>query len=280
MSSTQSPNEPTPIATCLVRTRIPNTHFSNCYLHVYSESDSSTSLHFAYVFGFQLRSRTLDAHKELSEFQRIVHGASVPSMSTSTHPSSTSLIMDTKKEIPLVRVHSQCFTGETLGSLRCDCGSQFSEAIQLMAKEKFGVLVYLGQEGRGIGLVEKLRSYNLQDIGHTTVTANQALHHPNDLRSYALAAWILNDLNIHQVRLLTNNPEKVIQLQQYGIKVIERIGMIPPSWKAGSSNNNGDGKISPIIPPNSKIEEMDSYLLAKVKLMDHLIDLPPHLNTM
>jgi 3,4-dihydroxy 2-butanone 4-phosphate synthase / GTP cyclohydrolase II len=123
----------------------------------------------------------------------------------------------------LVRVHSECFTGDVLGSLRCDCGDQLHQAIDRVAAEAAGVIVYLRQEGRGIGLRDKLRAYNLQDQGLDTVDANLALGHQADERDYTAAARILTQLGVRSVRLLTNNPEKLDALHTHGIEVIERL---------------------------------------------------------
>ena len=123
----------------------------------------------------------------------------------------------------LVRVHSECLTGDVFGSLRCDCGKQLEKAMQLIAVEKKGVILYMNQEGRGIGLVEKIRAYNLQDKGMDTVEANEALGHKVDLRDYGIGAQILADLGIKQIRLLTNNPRKIIGLEGYGLKVSQRL---------------------------------------------------------
>ncbi len=123
----------------------------------------------------------------------------------------------------LVRVHSECLTGDVFGSLRCDCGKQLEKAMQMIAAEKKGVILYMNQEGRGIGLTEKLRAYNLQDNGMDTVEANEALGHKADLRDYGIGAQILVDLKIKQLRLLTNNPRKIVGLEGYGLKVLERV---------------------------------------------------------
>ena len=124
---------------------------------------------------------------------------------------------------PLVRVHSSCITGDVLGSLRCDCGPQLHNAIHRMAEAGGGILLYLNQEGRGIGFANKMRAYRLQDAGLDTVDANHALGFLGDERSFAIAANILKKLNIPEIRLLTNNPEKPRQLAQFGIQVTERV---------------------------------------------------------
>jgi len=126
-------------------------------------------------------------------------------------------------EAILVRVHSECLTGDVFGSLRCDCGRQLEKAMQIISLEKKGVILYMKQEGRGIGLVEKLRAYNLQDKGMDTVEANEALGHKADLRDYGIGAQIIVDLGIKQIRLLTNNPRKIVGLEGYGLKVSERV---------------------------------------------------------
>jgi GTP cyclohydrolase II len=125
----------------------------------------------------------------------------------------------------LVRVHSECLTGDLLGSRRCDCGMQLQHSLKLIGQAGQGLLIYLRQEGRGIGLVEKLRAYNLQDQGLDTVEANLQLGHPVDARDYAAAARILLELEIRSVRLLTNNPDKVDGLEKYGVAVSERINL-------------------------------------------------------
>lgn len=126
----------------------------------------------------------------------------------------------------LCRVHSECWTGETLGSLKCDCRAQFDAALDAIGKAGRGVIVYMRQEGRGIGLGNKIRAYALQNEGKDTVEANQALGFDPDLRSYEIAANILRDLGVVSVSLMTNNPDKLAQLQQAGIVVVERV----PHW--------------------------------------------------
>jgi GTP cyclohydrolase II len=129
----------------------------------------------------------------------------------------------------LIRLHSECFTGDLLGSLRCDCGVQLRGAIEQLNKQGSGLLLYLAQEGRGIGLVNKLRAYELQDDGFDTIDANEQLGFDADERIYAPAATMLSRMGIKRVRLMTNNPEKIAQLERYGIEVVERVAHAFPS---------------------------------------------------
>lgn len=136
------------------------------------------------------------------------------------------------KGVALVRIHSECWTGDVVGSLRCDCGQQLDSSMARVAKEG-GAVVYLRQEGRGIGLVEKLKAYNLQDEGMDTYQANEALGHQRDSRSFDVAAAILRDLGWSKVRLMTNNPQKVSSLTEEGIEVTE---IVPIVFAANAHN--------------------------------------------
>ncbi|MDE0734266.1 MAG: GTP cyclohydrolase II, partial [Pirellulaceae bacterium] len=132
-------------------------------------------------------------------------------------------------QAPLVRMHSSCFTGDLLGSLRCDCGDQLQMALQMIGQEAFGVIVYLPQEGRGIGLVEKLKAYALQDDGLDTVEANQALGFKVDMRDYGIGIQVLKDLGLKEIRLLTNNPKKTeaFNLRGFDLTVVDQVPIIP-----------------------------------------------------
>jgi GTP cyclohydrolase II len=150
----------------------------------------------------------------------------------------------------LVRVHSECFTGDVMKSRRCDCGEQLDRSLQLISNEGRGVVIYLRQEGRGIGLLQKIKSYNLQDAGHDTVDANLMLGHLADERDYTVAARILEDLGVKSIRLMTNNPDKINALEDEGIKV------------------NGRVELECAITPDN-----ERYLTTKAERMNHILKL-------
>jgi 3,4-dihydroxy 2-butanone 4-phosphate synthase/GTP cyclohydrolase II len=150
----------------------------------------------------------------------------------------------------LVRVHSQCLTGDVFGSKRCDCGDQLHQAMAMVEEEGKGVILYMNQEGRGIGLINKLRAYELQEDGRDTVEANEELGFKADLRDYGIGAQILVDLGVRKIRLMTNNPRKIIGLEGYGIRVVDRVP----------------------IETNPHVENM-GYLKTKKKKLGHLLSI-------
>jgi len=255
---------------CMARTRIPTPH-GTAFLHLYHNNKDNKE-HLAIVVdpaqlesletpAPPIRSQSLDAvwDENETDMDRIIRGAYIgklsPTEQRTSHPPQVPHPQPPTPSppqipAPLIRIHSECFTGETIGSMRCDCGEQLDEAlrqisqpIRLPSGETIpgrGVVVYLRQEGRGIGLLSKIRAYNLQDMGHDTLTANLLLGHKADERGYGIAGAILQDLGLgfegacssEGVRILTNNPDKVEALKKEGIHIVERVPMVPRSWQA------------------------------------------------
>ena len=177
------------------------------------------------------------------EFQLIAYESSIDGQS------HVALVLGDIRQPPvLVRVHSECLTGDVFGSWRCDCGPQLESALKLIQKDGRGVILYLRQEGRGIGLVNKIKAYALQDKGLDTVEANKALGFDPDLRDYGIGAQILADLGLTQVRLMTNNPRKLVGLDGFGLSIVERVPLEIPA-----------------TPVNAK------YLKAKKEKLGHLL---------
>ena len=316
-----------PHVECAVRARIPTTTGQEMWLNLY-HNDADEKEHLAIVFGPHIRSRSLDAVRPgETERDRMIRGAYIGTLfpgrtssrldairkdaGASPRPSSSYLAAlngptskteeadsDTSSIASgypdelgpaMVRIHSECYTGETVWSARCDCGEQLDEAARLMSlpiatpastpgsevgeadshrcsaklPSAGGVIIYLRQEGRGIGLAEKLKAYNLQDLGHDTMEANLLLRHPGDARSYGLATAMLMDLGLggeRGIKLLTNNPDKVraVEGPAREVRVIERVPMIPIAWKT-------DGK-SGVQGP-----EVEKYLSTKIEKFKHML---------
>lgn len=258
-----TPNADAYVVKCQVRARIPTPH-GVMYLHVYT-NNHDTKQHLALVFGDSIHSRSLNQLRSGETIEdRRIRGASESQANT-----KPDLL-----QVPLVRIHSECFTGETLSSVRCDCGAQLSEAVRRMDKEGLGVVIYLRQEGRNIGLIDKLKAYNLQDMGLNTVEANLRLSHPADARDYSPAIAILNDLQLHSIRLLTNNPEKLLQVEDNGVHVVKREEMIPKWW---SSEDSSPFLQTWDIIKKELMAEADEYLRVKAEQMGHILPLPPRL---
>ncbi|ROV88343.1 hypothetical protein VSDG_09432 [Cytospora chrysosperma] len=262
-----------PKVECIVRARIPTVAGTEMFLHLYS-NDVDNKEHLAIVFGENIRSRSLDAPRPgETEHDRMVRGAYVgrlyPGRSTSGMmggPVEEERGEEGPKsyaDLPLVRIHSECYTGETAWSARCDCGEQLDEAARLMSlpsNTAGGIIIYLRQEGRGIGLGEKLKAYNLQDLGSDTVEANLLLRHPADARSYGLATAMLADLGQRDIKLLTNNPDKIRAVEGPNREVVvrERVEMVPLSWR-------GRGGF--------RSKEVEGYLKTKIEKMGHMLDM-------
>lgn len=269
--------ETLPTVACVVRARIPTVTGAEMFLHLY-QNDVDEKEHLAIVFGPHIRSKSLDAPRPgETELDRMIRGAYTgrlyPGRTSSRAnaepsggitPDSTSIppansFSDSNALPPLVRIHSECYTGETAWSARCDCGEQLDEAARLMSlpSSTGGVIIYLRQEGRGIGLSEKLKAYNLQDLGSDTVEANLLLRHPADARSYGLATAILLDLGFggdSGIRLLTNNPDKAraVEGPNREVTIKQRVAMIPLAWKTGGTRGIHSA-------------EIESYLRTKVR---------------
>jgi 3,4-dihydroxy 2-butanone 4-phosphate synthase / GTP cyclohydrolase II len=197
--------------------------------------------------------------------ERLVHRVAAPHLPTRfgefrvvgyrsevTHEEHVALVAGevSEDEPVLVRVHSSCLTGDVFGSTRCDCGAQLALALEMITKERKGVLLYLLQEGRGIGLFNKLRAYELQEQGLDTVAANEKLGFAPDVRDYGIGCQILRDLGVKKMRLMTNNPSKYVAIDGYGLEIVERIPLE--------------------IPPTDDTRE---YLAAKKAKMGHLLKL-------
>lgn len=265
-----------PIVKCIARARIPTTQGPEIFLHLY-ENNIDNKEHLAIVFGEDVRSKSLFKKRENETQQdRMTRGAYVGKLFPGRHEADSDgvhtlkftedgdLIREpetTYSEPCLARIHSECYTGETAWSARCDCGEQFDEAGRLMGAIGHGCIVYLRQEGRGIGLGEKLKAYNLQDLGADTVQANLMLRHPADGRSFSLATAILVDLGLQEIKLLTNNPDKIVAVEgkDRQVKVLERVPMVPLAWKS----SNG-----------IKSKEIEGYLSTKIERMGHLLEKP------
>ncbi|KAI1322135.1 GTP cyclohydrolase II [Xylariaceae sp. FL0255] len=261
--------ETLPEVECVVRARIPTVAGTEMFLHLYTNNVDQKE-HLAIVFGPQIRSTSLDAPREgETEMDRMVRGAYVGRLYPGRTQSGAAMAGESSNEpprsrgAPLVRIHSECYTGETAWSARCDCGEQLDEAARLMSLPSAvngGIIIYLRQEGRGIGLGEKLKAYNLQDLGSDTVEANLLLRHPADARSYGLATAMLLDLGQEEVRLLTNNPDKIraVEGPNREVRVTERVAMVPLSWK-------GKGGF--------RSTEVEGYLKTKIEKMGHMLDM-------
>jgi GTP cyclohydrolase II len=318
---TSPPSNPiSPVkVTCMARTRIPTPH-GTAFLHLYHNNRDGKE-HLAIVVdpaqfsdgdstisAPAIRSSSLDAvwSDAETETDRLTRGAYVGRLSPTSHIASSPGRTKKLRTVdaippPLVRIHSECFTGETIGSMRCDCGEQLDEAIRLMSQPIIvpspkpsdtptripgrGVVIYMRQEGRGIGLLSKIRAYNLQDLGHDTVTANLMLGHGADERGYEVATAILQDLGLGSstgegVRLLTNNPDKVRAMEKEGLTIVERVPMIPRSWRKRREGEQIDGdtrerKAGATMVGGDAVqgEDLEKYMRTKVLRMGHMLEL-------
>lgn len=303
------PKEPTAVTVkCMARTRIPTIH-GTVFLHLY-HNNCDNKEHLAVVVdpaqlsnngqhsAPAIRSHSLDSvwtENETAE-ERLIRGAYVgrlsPDSQQPSQPPFNGPLPVPNLLAPLVRIHSECFTGETLGSMRCDCGEQLDEAIRVISQPVQaspngiipgrGVVVYMRQEGRGIGLLSKIRAYNLQDLGHDTVSANLKLGYKADERGYELAVAILRDLGLGSVqgegvRLLTNNPDKVAALEREGLRVVERVPMVPRSWRCRPIEEDNQRSVGVTMVGGEAVRgvDLDKYLTTKVLRMGHMLPLHP-----
>ncbi|KAI6135051.1 GTP cyclohydrolase II-domain-containing protein [Pisolithus croceorrhizus] len=303
------PRETTTVTVkCMARTRIPTIH-GTVFLHLYHNNYDNKE-HLAVVVdpaqlsnngqysAPPIRSHSLDSvwtENETAE-ERLIRGAYVGRLSHDSQQPSQPLVNGPLPAphllAPLVRIHSECFTGETIGSMRCDCGEQLDEAIRVISQPVpvgssrsipgRGVVVYMRQEGRGIGLLSKIRAYNLQDLGHDTVSANLKLGYKADERGYELAVAILRDLGLGSeqgegVRLLTNNPDKVAALEREGLRVVERVPMVPRSWRCRPIEEDSQRSVGVTMVGGEAVRgvDLDKYLRTKVLRMGHMLPLHP-----
>ncbi|KAI3645976.1 hypothetical protein MP228_008904 [Amoeboaphelidium protococcarum] len=251
------------------------------YLYQYRNSNGGIEEHIAVVFPpNQIQSRSLNIVHQADEndYHRRVRGA----FSTAN---VYTLKQQTRFDNVLTRIHSACFTGEVLNSCRCDCGHQLHESLCLLSQKAQTprILLYLNQEGRSIGLMNKMKAYNLQDMGHDTVEANQLLGFQDDERDYRVAALIYQDLNVASVRLLTNNQRKVDALINYGIQVSERVPFIvlpspgedevPSKMQLGGDRQNQKSH-NQVVRARRRMKwsiELQSYIKTKIEKLGHLI---------
>ncbi|KAJ2082199.1 GTP cyclohydrolase II [Coemansia sp. RSA 988] len=289
-------------ASCQVRARIPypGGHF---YLHAYHTNEDKKE-HLAIVFGDDIRSASLEEPRDgETDMDRRIRGASTGALRRLVNDDITNRCMQATDvsdgeqveeyarsfeldpaevfaasrlsvvDAPLVRIHSECFTGETVSSVRCDCGYQLAEAMRLIQQEGRGVIVYLRQEGRGIGLLEKLKAYNLQDMGHDTVDANLLLNHPADARTYGSARAILEDLGITKMRLLTNNTDKIRQLRGGHGSKLDVVCHVPmyPRWWSSDADSAQLSYFRHLGLKRDVMSEADRYLQTKAKRMGHML---------